>query len=139
MSGGHEVRTHGKFSPSASERFFRCPGSVNLLQRVPVRQSSPYAIEGTKAHEVLEAGLKNKCRRAMQAHREFTAPPLQHEDFESGFYVSVQIALNYVYEILDTYPDAMLFTEGKINVPTTNAPGEADGHCAGNKCLPGPK
>lgn len=51
---GHEERAHSKFSASGAERWFNCPGSVELSEGMPDK-SSPWAIEGTQAHEVLEA------------------------------------------------------------------------------------
>jgi hypothetical protein len=54
---GHETRKHSKFSASGAERWFECPGSVELSEGLPDK-SSPYAEEGTRAHEVLEELLK---------------------------------------------------------------------------------
>lgn len=49
-------RAHSKFSASGFERIEACPGSVELSEGQPDK-SSPWAIEGTEAHEVLEAIL----------------------------------------------------------------------------------
>lgn len=54
---GHTARAHSKFSASGAERWFNCPGSVELSEGLPDK-SSPWAEEGTKAHEVLEATLR---------------------------------------------------------------------------------
>lgn len=51
---GHAVRAHSKFSASGAERWFNCPGSVELSEGQPDK-TSVYAQEGTQAHEVLEA------------------------------------------------------------------------------------
>lgn len=56
-NNGHAVRAHSKFSASGAERWFKCPGSVELSEGQPDK-SSVYAIEGTKAHEVLEEVLR---------------------------------------------------------------------------------
>lgn len=53
----HGERAHSKFSASGAERWFNCPGSVELSEGMPDK-SSPWAIEGTEAHEVLEATMK---------------------------------------------------------------------------------
>jgi hypothetical protein len=50
-------RKHSKFSASGAERWFNCPGSVELSEGQPDK-SSVWAEEGTKAHEVLEKVLK---------------------------------------------------------------------------------
>jgi hypothetical protein len=52
-TGPHKERAHSKFSASASERWFECPGSVELSEGLPDKSSS-WAEEGTRAHEVLE-------------------------------------------------------------------------------------
>lgn len=54
---GHSERAHSKYSASGAERWFECPGSVELSEGLPSK-SSPWAEEGTRAHEVLEFALK---------------------------------------------------------------------------------
>lgn len=125
--GGHVEREHTAFSPSQSERFLNCPGSYNLLKRVPARATSIYAEMGTKAHEVLDAALQNRCRRAVEAHREYSTQFA--EEFDDEFLYSVQSCLDYVYEILDEYPDAILYCERRVDPPLPTAPGEGAGYC----------
>lgn len=127
---GHAQREHRRFSPSQSERFRVCYGSTNLLARVPAMPSSEYAIEGTKAHEILQVALENGVRRAMEAHKEYSS--LCMEDLNTPynfFYYSIQVALNHIYAILDEHPDAVLFVERFVNPPVESAPGEAGGYC----------
>lgn len=50
--------SHAKLSPSAAERWMRCPGSVVLSEGMP-EKTSPFAEEGTQAHELAEAMLRN--------------------------------------------------------------------------------
>lgn len=52
----HE-RAHSPFSASGAERWFNCPGSVKASEGVP-RKDSPWSIEGTLAHAVLERALE---------------------------------------------------------------------------------
>ncbi|NDB68904.1 MAG: DUF2800 domain-containing protein [Methylocystaceae bacterium] len=49
---------HAKLSPSSAERWMTCPGSVVLSDGMP-DQTSSFAEEGTKAHEIAEAMLKD--------------------------------------------------------------------------------
>lgn len=133
MQGDASTREHKRFSPSQSERFTLCHGSTNLLARVPARPPTHYAIEGTKAHEVLIAGLRNKCRNAIEAHREHSVHCAEDLDtFDNYFYYSIQQGLDYVYDILDEYADADLFLERKV-VPPIEVDGaiydEASGYC----------
>lgn len=125
-----QERAHRRYSPSQAERFFACKGSNNLLARVPVRATSPYAVEGTRAHEVLEAALTNGVRDAKDAHENWSS--LFFEELDDGtneFYLSVQIALNHVYAILDAHPDAVMWVEAYVEPPIDSAPGEAGGFC----------
>lgn len=126
MSGQTEEREHSTYSPSQIERIELCPGSVALLQRTPARSESSYAEEGTKAHHVLETALKLRMRRAFEAHK---VSDIKDETFSGEFYFAIQVALDHVYSLLDEYPDAILYVENKIFVPSNVAPGEADGYC----------
>lgn len=53
MTAVHGERAHSKFSASGADRYAECPGSVELSEGMPDK-SSPWAEEGTKAHELLE-------------------------------------------------------------------------------------
>lgn len=125
-----QERKHREFSPSQAERFFACRGSNNLLRRVPARPTSPYALEGTNAHDVFEAALTNGVRNAKEAHENWSSLFFEElDDGQNEFYLSVQIALDHVYSILDQYPDAQLWIERFVNPPLEAAPGEAGGYC----------
>lgn len=54
---GHSTRAHSKFSASGAERWFNCPGSVELSEGVPDKETE-WSKEGTLAHEVLEQIMK---------------------------------------------------------------------------------
>lgn len=130
---GHGSRTHGRFSPSQADRFFICKGSTELLATVSGRQESPYALEGTTAHEVLEAALANGIWDARAAHGESIHFAVELDKLHGGeyedFYLSIDTALQYVKSLLEAYPGAEVFIERKVMVPSSAAPGEADGHC----------
>lgn len=130
---GHGNRTHGRFSPSQADRFFVCKGSTALLATVSERQESPYALEGTTAHEVLEAALANGIWTAREAHHESIHFAVELDKLYGGdyedFYMSIDIALQYIKSLVEEYPGAQVFIERKVMVPSAVAPGEADGHC----------
>lgn len=49
--------SHSRFGPSAASRWLRCPGSVTLSEGI-ADESSAFAEEGTKAHELAEQCLR---------------------------------------------------------------------------------
>lgn len=51
------MTTHSKRSPSATDRWINCPGSLKLSEGIP-RTESVYAAEGTAAHAVAEECLR---------------------------------------------------------------------------------
>lgn len=50
----HSQRKHSLFGPSGAERWMVCFGSVELSKTAPPQKESPWAKEGTQAHECLE-------------------------------------------------------------------------------------
>lgn len=129
MSDGE--REHRRYSPSQADRNFACPGSSALIARVPPRASSPYAVEGTKAHTVLEAALSNGLCDAATAHQFYT--DLMVEDLDAQyntFYFSIDIAIDYVKSTLAEHHNehVVLRTEQYVEPPTPSAPGEAGGY-----------
>lgn len=64
ISKGHSERAHSKFSASGADRWFNCPGSVELSEGVPDKPNA-WAQEGTEAHEVLEKILVAKIENPL--------------------------------------------------------------------------
>jgi Protein of unknown function (DUF2800) len=52
-----KARRHARLSPSSSEKWLACPGSVQAEDAYPDRPSR-YAAEGTAAHSMFEMGLR---------------------------------------------------------------------------------
>lgn len=129
----HAERTHARYSPSKMERLALCPGSDALCQGV-VDRDSIWSIEGRKAHQVLEAALVNRVQNARAAHQDYSDLCMEELDEEYGgpykkFYSSVQECIDYVFDILEKHPDALLWIETKVNPPSDAAPDEASGYC----------
>jgi hypothetical protein len=55
----NEEKAHAVYSASGSSRWLSCPASITLSEKAPPQRESPYALEGTRAHECFEAFLKN--------------------------------------------------------------------------------
>lgn len=53
-------QAHAVLGASSSSRWMACPGSVALCQGIP-QKDSPYAAEGTKAHEIAADILEGKA------------------------------------------------------------------------------
>lgn len=112
------VDGHARFSASSADRRALCPGSVLRCDNAPVLPDSPYAIEGRQAHSLLELCLTSCTREAAEM-----ADAATPRDMIDG----VQVALDYVYDILDRYPDAQLMVEQRVEFPSEVAPGEVWG------------
>ena len=54
----HSDREHAILSASAADRWINCPPSVALTKDFP-DDLSPFAAEGTKAHEIAESCLRS--------------------------------------------------------------------------------
>ena len=119
----HSVRLHSKYSASAASRWFACPGSVRLSEGVPETTSS-YALEGTKAHELLEQRLRADLALDHSDKRlAADAWVAAGRDTQAA----VEIALDYVGDILARYTDAVVLLENRFTIPSEAAPGEVFG------------
>lgn len=134
---GHAVRAHSKFSASGADRWFRCPGSVELSEGQPDK-SSPWAQEGTEAHEVLEkvllaaieakrcgtafvpTGLDPKATRAMITYALSAANfigALHERTPDSEIMVETRIYLDFIHpEMFGTFDGAVVDHFGTLHV-----------------------
>lgn len=81
MKNQHSKRKHSEFAASSSHRWMHCPGSVALVRKAPPQKESPYAIEGTNAHECLEFLVKrfsNLTHAAEDALKKWPAEMVEH-------------------------------------------------------------
>lgn len=109
QTSNHSERKHSKYSASGSERWEACPGSVNLSEGLPDK-SSPWAEEGTKAHEVLEQILI--ASKAIGAHRVFY--PKFSRSVPTEMIVHGTHAANLILGEWGNRPDAELMVENRV-------------------------
>lgn len=135
MTAAHSERKHSKYSASGSERWEACPGSVKLSEGQPDKDS-PWAIEGTKAHEILEqimiasvsAGahrvfypkFSGKVDRDMIVHGTHAANLILGEWGRhpgSDILVETRIILDWIHpEMFGTFDGAVVDPFGTLNV-----------------------
>jgi DNA polymerase len=80
------LATHAPLSPSASERWLNCPGSVAAEKLAPEAPESPYAAEGTVAHEIFAECLRKGCDPV-----DLTDDPWIHEPLRQALDVTRRI------------------------------------------------
>lgn len=104
----HSTRKHSKFPPSGAERWFNCPGSIPLSEGLPDKETV-WSIEGTTAHEVLEA--LSRVRLGLEADISvLEGKPkemLDHCDSAARFLVS----------LAEEYPGADCQVETRVHLP----------------------
>lgn len=126
----HSDRKHSKYSASGAERWEACPGSVELSEGQPDKDS-PWAIEGTTAHEAHEAMLiALRDGKAFEKMRGWTSEMLSHAKASTGFIVDLwkdapgsdlmvetRIALDFIHpEMFGTFDAAVVDYFGTLNV-----------------------
>lgn len=99
-AGNHSERKHALCSASSAERWLECPGSVGLSMTVPEPPTSPYALEGTQAHEFSEEILHEWIKSKHHLSDEFLdAMKAKNEEM-------FQYVMEYVYACAE---EAMAF------------------------------
>lgn len=109
---------HAKLSPSSSDRWIACPGSVQAQVEVfdpSLDDSNPDSRLGTSAHALLEA-----CLILGMPPQEFIGAYLagkDHPPVDEDMCDWVQIALDYVQEYIDFYGEENLIVLPETRVP----------------------
>ena len=103
---------HARLSPSATSRWFNCPGSIQLTEKLQIEdKTSAAAEEGTEAHALLEKWLDG-------------AEPSE-EDKQK--YEGIEVAVEYVKSIADQYKDGDLKCEIETELYCSLKPLEIEG------------
>jgi hypothetical protein len=98
---------HAKFSASGMERFEQCPGSAELSAGQPDK-SSPWAIEGTQAHAVLEEILKTRI--------EGIRVPSVSPDADRAMRQYGSDAASFIMSLWKRCPESEILVETKVNL-----------------------
>lgn len=98
--GEHSERKHSKFAASAATRWFACPGSIALSEGIPDKPS-PYAEEGTRAHELLEKMVKGET--------------VESNATNEMFYNCVRVK-DFLRALCGQHPDADFLIEERVSL-----------------------
>ena len=104
------ARFHPKYSGSNAHRFMNCPGQVRLAASLPDIETE-HAKEGTFAHLVLEAAVKNGIEDAglMAGVLSINGRWVDEEITDA-----IQCVLDYVNTILREYPSVSILSEYEV-------------------------
>jgi len=115
LSKPHHERAHSKFSASGADHWMACPGSVALSEGVPDK-SSPWAEEGTQAHEVLEAVMKFRLRGdPIPDFRNPKFTPAQYRDMRRHANETADFVLNEAKK-LGVDPQKQIMVESRVTL-----------------------
>lgn len=106
----HKERAHALLSPSSAERWINCPASVMLGRDLP-DTTSPYAEEGTRAHELCELLLNGGETRAIEAA--LHAAPGEMQEAALNYR---DIVLAKVGEAMKETPDTRVMVEARLDM-----------------------
>lgn len=106
------IKAHATYGASTSERWLNCPGSIKLSEKAPPQKESEYALEGTRAHEILEHLLSPaQVLKKLSPHH--TKEMVEH----------AQTAVKYVSRVAKKISGTIV-AEQKVDASPFTRPGE---------------
>lgn len=124
---------HARLSPSSASRWLQCPGSVALIDALPPERRdrpSPYADEGTRAHELAELtaayrfGLRDEDDYLTRRQAWKSGVPDADQRAEMEAHAMTYCAV--LAEVLAVQSDASLRLEQRLRTPIKGCWGTAD-------------
>jgi hypothetical protein len=109
----HSSRAHATLGASGASRWIACPGSVRLSKGMP-NVSSPFAQEGTAAHE-----LSEKCLASGKNAIEFEGEEIEGFTVDEDMAEAVQV---YVDAVREEAVGGQLFIEQRFSLEALNPP-----------------
>lgn len=129
------ARKHALLSASSAERWLNCTPSARLAENYE-DTTSPYAAEGTLAHELAEAILTyelEKTDATTQGFKDYIDKIKSHELFYEGMIDEVEDYTNYVletyHEAVAKTKDAKIFLEERLDFSMYVPEGFGTGDC----------
>lgn len=93
----NDLPAHAKYGPSSMARIMACPASVTLQEQAPPQKESPYAAEGTRAHNLGEAMLMED---ALAIHEALKACEEAGDDMDE-VKAAVEVYVNHCNQYID--------------------------------------
>lgn len=107
-----DVPAHAVLSPSASERWIACPGSVAAAASCPQRPAGKHALLGTAAHSLLEL-----CLRLDQDAEKFIGLEIEENHVvDDDMANAVQHGVDFVREEMKANPKLRLHCEVRVKI-----------------------
>lgn len=111
----NKVKQHSVYGASSSNRYLNCAGSVALIKKAPPQRDSPFAQEGTLAHECLEFIVKDSSAANVKlAKIKYPQEMVEH----------ALEALIWLKSKLETIPGGKVLCETKVDAAHFTRPGE---------------
>lgn len=107
-------KQHLTFGGSSAHRWLACPGSARLCATLPPQVENEHMAAGTRAHALLELAVRERRESVL----EFDGVSLQAgwPEFELDDVEAVQKAVDHINEILERYPDAIMWVERQFTL-----------------------
>ena len=109
-----DEREHLPFGGSNAHRWMRCALSVKLAAEAPPSPSNEHAMRGTHAHALLELALRERRDNVLEFEGQTLLPG--HVPFDAEDVEAVQKAVDYISELIDRTPNAIVLVEQKFKL-----------------------
>lgn len=130
----HSGRTHAKRSPSSSQQWINCPGSIQAEEGLPDTDNE-YAIQGTAAHQLAETcmvkGAPPEASLGSFIKVKLIDGTFKSVEVDSAMVKGVKMYITWFKDqIADAellqYPDSMFMIETKVKINAIQDTGTAD-------------
>ena len=105
------MAAHSTLGASSASRWFNCPGSVRMAKLAPPQPESPYAAEGTAAHELGEL-----CLLGGHDADKFIGKSVYNHEVTAEMAEAVQVYLDEVRGAMLANPNAELAVEKRFKL-----------------------